>query len=582
MAGGFVGVDVFFVISGYLITSIILSEKAAGSFSFVRFYERRARRIMPVLLLVMAVCIPFAYAFMLPDDLENFGQSLVSTGLFANNVLLAKTSGYFDLAAEFKPLLHTWSLGIEEQYYLLFPALVICLWPIGKKAMVILLMGLAVASLAQSQLLLQHANTLPPYERGPATVPVYYYLTYRAWELLVGALLAYFLVGRTSQPERASLAAQLASAAGIAMIAFAVLAFDKATPFPGIYALVPVMGAALIILCARPGTVVGRVLGSKWLVGVGLVSYSLYLWHQPLFAFARLLSLQEPEPGVYLALIGLAGLLAYLSWRFVELPIRRNGVSRGTIFAGSAAASAVLVAIGAMFHIKSGFASDWVELNAGAQEGGRRLNAIYNERPFALKAKTFTTGKRHILVVGNSFARDFVNAAIENNYFTDSELIYSDLLPNCMSSLDGVNPELRAALSKADVLILASGGVYVPCWPKMHELLQSSGAKKILVIGTKNFGWNMNGVMRKSTAERQAYRAKVVDAIWTDNELQKRVLDASYFIDLLGMLADGERRVPLFTDTGKLISQDTKHLTKEGARFIGQIAFQHPLLADLK
>lgn len=284
-SGGFVGVDIFFVISGYLITSLIIAEKNAGTFSLVNFYERRVRRILPALLFVLLACLPFALLWMVPSDLKRFSQSLASVSVFASNFEFWRESGYFGIDNELKPLLHTWSLAIEEQYYLLFPIFLILCWQLPARWIAVLIMVLAIFSLAVAQWAsLNHPTA------------AFYLLPTRGWELLVGALLAIVVSkGETKITTVSRSIGEVATVTGLALIAYAVLAFDKNTPVPGLYILIPAIGTALVILFATPKTFVGRLLGSKALVAIGLISYSAYLWHQPLFAFARLRNLDTPS-----------------------------------------------------------------------------------------------------------------------------------------------------------------------------------------------------------------------------------------------------------------------------------------------
>ena len=232
-SGGFVGVDVFFVISGYLITTILIEDLENDRFSLVNFYERRARRILPALFFVMLMCIPFAWMWMLPDPLENFGQSLVATSLSANNVLLYLTSGYWDLASEFKPLLHTWSLGVEEQYYVIFPLLILLTWRFGKGIVLLLIIVIAGVSLALSEWL-SHENS----------EAVFFLIHTRAWELLAGSISAFVVQRRGIQKNN------LLALIGLAAIIFSVFFFDKTTSFHSIYMLVPVLGVVLLVLYA--------------------------------------------------------------------------------------------------------------------------------------------------------------------------------------------------------------------------------------------------------------------------------------------------------------------------------------------
>lgn len=346
-SGGFVGVDVFFVISGYLITTIIVSDLLRGRFTLVGFYERRARRILPALFLVLACCLPLAWLWLWPDELKQLAESLVAVSLFCSNVFfwnLLTATGYFDSANELKPLLHTWSLAIEEQFYVFFPLFLMLSWRLGRKWIISILAACGLFSIALAQ-----------YRAPSHPVSSFYFLQTRAWELALGSLVAFYMTreGRLDVLPRAS---QVLSVLGLMMLAYAVFAYGPLTPFPGLYALVPTCGTGLIIVFAQPGTWVHALLRSRLLVGIGLVSYSAYLWHQPLFAFARCLSLENPGASVYLALTGAAFALAYLSWRFVERPFRQAGrISRRAIFVAAAVGTLVFVSIGVVGVYANGF-----------------------------------------------------------------------------------------------------------------------------------------------------------------------------------------------------------------------------------
>lgn len=339
--GGFVGVDVFFVISGYLITSIILAELARGRFSIAGFYERRARRILPALFLVMLVTLPLAWLWLLPSDLRDYAQSLVAVPLFASNILFWRKSGYFDAAAELQPLLHTWSLAVEEQYYLLFPLLLMLAWRFGRRWIAVLLGLVFAASLG----LAQWSVTASP-------AAAFYLLPSRGWELLAGAFAALYL-SRDQMPAAPRWLAEAGGVAGCALITHAVLAFDRQTPFPGLHALVPALGTVLVILCATPQTFVGRLLGHRVCVGIGLASYSAYLWHQPLIAFVKIGSAGEPSTATMLGVLALVAVLAWLSWRWVERPFRdRSRFSRRRIFTLALAGSLSFCACGFLLGAK--------------------------------------------------------------------------------------------------------------------------------------------------------------------------------------------------------------------------------------
>jgi len=342
-SGGFVGVDVFFVISGYLITTIILAELEQGKFSIVNFYERRARRILPALFLVMLVCIPFAWFWLLPSDMKDFSKSLVAVSVFASNILFWRESGYFDTAAELKPLLHTWSLAVEEQYYVLFPLFLMLFWKLGKRWILVTLGVVFVASLAVAQ--------WAAYAKPAAA---FYLLPTRGWELLIGAFSAFYL-SKVNREEFGKGLSEVAGWLGVALIMSAVFSYSKTTPFPGFYALVPTIGAVLIILFATRQTTVGKFVGNKAFVGVGLVSYSAYLWHQPLFAFARQQGIADSDVMVFLALSISSLFSAYLSRKFVEAPFRNKAVvSKKTLFLFAVFGSIFFLGLGLFGYKKNG------------------------------------------------------------------------------------------------------------------------------------------------------------------------------------------------------------------------------------
>ncbi|WP_134497440.1 acyltransferase family protein [Microvirga pakistanensis] len=330
-SGGFVGVDVFFVISGFLITSIVLADLEASRFSIRTFYERRARRILPALFVVVAACVPAAWLLLPYSQLVEFGQSVLSVSAFVSNIHFWLNTGYFETESELKPLLHTWSLAVEEQYYIISPILLWFLWTRAKGAIVPLLSILAVASI----ILAEHGSQVAPEAA--------FFLPHtRIWELALGTLAAVLVMQNGGVRQNGVL-----SLIGLAMIATAIFLYDEATPFPGVYALLPTVGAVLVLTFTGPGTAAHRLLSMKPLVGIGLVSYSAYLWHQPLFAFARHLSISEPAPYVMFALSGITMILAYLSWRFVEQPFRRsNAISRHAIFSLSGAGLVTSAALG--------------------------------------------------------------------------------------------------------------------------------------------------------------------------------------------------------------------------------------------
>ena len=412
--GGFVGVDVFFVISGYLITTIILAEKEQGAFSLVNFYERRARRILPALFLVMFVSLPFAWLWLLPSDMKDFCQSLAAVPTFASNILFWYETGYWGVTNELKPLLHTWSLAVEEQYYILFPLFLMLMWRYRKRWILSSFLVIAAISLVLSQWGAYHMPSAN-----------FFMLPTRGWELAIGASIAFYFLYR--KQKRHTLLAhkyinEVLGLAGLLLIGYAVFTFDETLPFPGLYALIPTIGTALIILFSSPETFIGRLLSAKLLVGIGLISYSAYLWHQPLFAFARHRSLSEPSNMLLGMLVVLSFPLAYLSWRYVERPFRKKGVvSRRAIFALSAIGSVVFIAIGLAGHMTDSFGSRSTksDLTLRAIEEKWKINVgfsdVCNKGSFTLSPDCRTSDEPEILIWGDSAAMHLVQGIMASN-----------------------------------------------------------------------------------------------------------------------------------------------------------------------
>ena len=351
VSGGFIGVDIFFVISGYLITSILLKELESGSFTLLGFYERRIRRILPALFFVLLVCLPFAWMWLLPHELKDFGKSIIAVVVFASNILFWRESDYFAADAEMIPLLHTWSLAVEEQYYVFFPVLLMLLWPLGKQKLVAVVTVIGLVSLGFTEF---------AWRNFPEAN--FFLIITRAWELMMGGLVAFYhyyqnpgyQTPKGKKPFQ-GMVAQVASATGLLLILYAIFFFDRNTPFPSLYALIPTMGAALIILFATPKTWVNKLLSLKLMVGIGLISYSAYLWHQPLFVFARFRSLEEPNMWVFGGLSLVTFLLAFLSWRFVEKPFRnKQRFTRQQVFIAAMVGSFFFIGLGLLLILSNG------------------------------------------------------------------------------------------------------------------------------------------------------------------------------------------------------------------------------------
>ena len=374
-SGGFVGVDVFFVISGYLIAGIIAREVDEARFSIINFYERRARRIMPALMVMIAAVLVMASILFLPGDFAMVARSALLAILFLSNVGFFAETGYFAGGAETMPLLHTWSLAVEEQFYLFFPLLLILIARFIPRYRVLVIGVIAMLSFVMAVA-----------TQASGSGFAFYLLPPRAWELFIGALLATAaLPTLNSKPLREALALM-----GIAAIAYSALCFTDQTVFPGANAAFPVLGTAALIYSAQ-GTLVGRFLETRLLVGIGLISYSLYLWHWPLIVAVEYYT-DENLSGVMSGVVLAASfLLAILSWRYVERPFRdatrfdRRAILRWTI-AAMATGSVAALAMMSLGGWQSRFSPEVLRLeNASSDVSPARgeciTDAVSGERP---------------------------------------------------------------------------------------------------------------------------------------------------------------------------------------------------------
>jgi peptidoglycan/LPS O-acetylase OafA/YrhL len=554
-SGGFIGVDVFFVISGYLITSIILQEQHRENFSLLRFYERRARRILPALFLVMAAACIFAYSWMLPDELKNFGQSVLATTLFSNNILLAVTSNYWALSSEFKPLLHTWSLGAEEQYYVLFPLIMMLGWKFFRRHMAVVF-GMAA--------LLSFAAANWGFFKKPAFT--FYLLPTRAWEILLGALAAFYMIGKKSTNSK-HLWSELLGGTGLCLIVVSIFLIRGGQPtHDTFYLTAPTLGAALIILFSSETTVVGKILGWGPMVGVGLISYSCYLWHQPLFSLARVYSKEPPGIATYFILSVLTFILAYITWRFIETPCRdREKVGRTAIFTFALVLSLAFASFGFYLNHNYGIVSrlyDTSQVTAGDLD-----KRLYNERVFQEKRDSFPADEKlKILVVGNSFSRDFVNMTAETFDVENVDIVYRDDLSECIVPFQ--NNTAEKLYDSANVIVFASGDATESCLADNIRFTRERN-KELFYIGTKNFGYNENWIIRLRPRDRSNQWNQVLsDSLELDEKVSKIVPRDNYISLMKPIVRDGY--IPITDAGGRLLSTDRAHLTKYGAIFFGQ------------
>lgn len=349
LRGGFSGVDVFFVISGYLICSIIYKEVETGTFSIARFYERRFKRILPALSVVIVFCLVMAALVLSPVEAHALGNSAIATALSASNFLLMHQTGYFDASSGLKPLLMTWSLAVEEQFYVAFPLIMLLLRSRTQRSLLVILTFLSSLSLFASIYAEFHFSNTN-----------FYFPLTRAWELGAGTLLAVWQAGR----KRASVSnwkIDLGGATGIALIIGSIFFYNPQTRFPGYEAIPPVLGAVLVI--GSPGSRANRILAIRPLVGIGLISYSLYLWHWPLLSFAQIVSGSPLHPRTTILLMAVAFAVSTASYFFVEKPFRTRGKAQtSTVLIAYGLVVLLLVGVSGIFSFTNGLPSRAPEL----------------------------------------------------------------------------------------------------------------------------------------------------------------------------------------------------------------------------
>lgn len=394
--GGFVGVDVFFVISGYLITSLISEDMQTGRFSIAAFYERRVRRIFPALFAMMTVSAILAWLFFMPTEFVLFGKSVFAAALFVSNILFRREAGYFDTSELMKPLLHTWSLAVEEQFYIFFP-LILFICRKRQSLQIAAIAVLFVVSLGISEL-------WAIKKAGDA----FYLLPSRFWELGLGGLLSYL---QRYRPQRTAIATAF-TASGILLIGIAIFTIHSTSQFPGLLALVPCGGAALVIFGGGATNPASRLLSSPPLAFVGLISYSLYLWHWPLIVFSQYKLGHALSPAQAICIVALSIAVSIASWKFVETPFRRRAVlsQRLNLFGCGAVAMAVACLAGFSIDNFDGFPSrlstDVARIYSAKADVSKYMSwtCLSDNEPRGPSAADVRAG--HLCTLGNENAAD--------------------------------------------------------------------------------------------------------------------------------------------------------------------------------
>lgn len=419
--GGFLGVDIFFVISGYLISGLLLAElRETGHIDLKYFYERRARRILPALFLVISISLPYAWHYLLPSSLVEYAKSILSTLFFVSNgFFYITTTEYAAESSQLKPLLHTWSLGVEEQFYLIFPLLLLLFRRSLTSHPLVLIIGLLLVSFGFSRVYIEQ----DPY--------LNFYLSFsRGWEFLLGTLV---VVLEHKYPFKGNMfATQMLPVLGLGMVAYSILFFSGETNHPGFSTLVPVVGTVLILAFTNENGLVGTLLSLKPVAFVGLVSYSLYLWHFPVFAFIRIQHV-TPSNTEMLQGILIVFVLSVFSFYFIERPFRNKQMVSFRLLASSlATVSSLILGIslwfiavdGAAFRLSGAALSfyqhfsrdEWDRLEGESGSTGESLH-FARERKTCDRRDPFHAcqfGNRHFVTLGDSFVGHYEYALLEH------------------------------------------------------------------------------------------------------------------------------------------------------------------------
>lgn len=570
--GGFIGVDLFFVISGYLITSIILKElHVTGYFSFKKFYERRVRRILPVLLFIMFASIPFAWFFLLPNSLIDFSRSIISSLGFVSNFYFYYSGQVYGASDGFqKPFLHTWSLSIEEQFYVLFPIILFVAFKYFKKLLIYILIFGIIISL-----------TLADW--GSKNYPNlnFYILTSRGWELLLGSILAYYeiILGHRSKNRKLNL---LLPSVGLLLISYSIIFFSDELFHPSFYTLCPTIGVALIIWFSDKNELVTKIISTKLFVGIGLISYSLYLWHYPIFVFSKITEYAQGNLFKKFLLGIIILVLSIFSYYFIEKPFRNKKLKFKKI-------SIIIIFILSLLAI---YNFNIILKEGYKNRGPEILSNNLSEKPWELlknsekiicyenvngckfnnpsNKKIFIIGDSHMATLGYDLKEKLVKKDYQFNIFTFGGCLYypgfSLVDKKTMKVLDKCNDEYFQKLKKVltqernSIIIFGGrlplhlsnhffdnqeGGVEGEEWHKKYislgkyKNIQNSFQQEILEIATNNkivlvypipeVGWNPNQKILSQWVKRDKFNSNFfLKNITTDYKVFKNRTESSF------------------------------------------------------
>lgn len=545
LSNGYLGVDVFFVISGFLITKIVYSETIEDNFSIKNFYLRRIRRIIPLVLFCSLISLIVGLFVMLPDDLENLSQSIVATNFFANNILLLITTGdYWDLVNDFKPLMHTWSLGVEEQFYIFFPLIFMIFSKKKTKYILPVLVFLSIISFCM-------------YLFFGSTAEKFYLLQYRFFELAIGGIFSILLGNKLYKTKLKFV---------LILSLLLLLLFNFQIDIKLRMVLVTFLTLSLLI--TKNSEFVSKyILENRLMVYIGKISFSLYMWHQIILAYARYFLFEKINFYQSFLLFFIIVIISIISFNIIEQPFRnKNLISNKKLIVITGTMFFVTTTMSFIIYFNAGIIKDVPELsivskNINMQSSlfnykKENIHIAYNSRIYDLDKPFKNKINKKILVIGNSFARDWVNVLLETQLVSKDQISYTPEIQKCI--------DIKQRLKEADLIFFSE--LHYIDFIKICNVYDVN-KQKVFNVGTKNFGSNNGFFYNKKHNESYCIQRTELDKGFIEKNDSLKLEWKDKFIDIIGVNIDKNNKVPVFTENCKFISQDCRHLTKDGALY---------------
>jgi len=586
--GGFIGVDVFFVISGYLITNILVKSLDDSSFSFIHFYSRRARRLMPVYIVVLALCIIFSFFILTPPLLKNFGGALIHALYSIQNFYLMNSVGYFDLGALTRPLLHTWSLSVEEQYYLVYPLILFILYKCKSKMLAFVVLTLMGAISLVSGFLFSDINSS------------FYFTPFRFFEFLIGAVLCMRVVKESASNK---LILEFVSTLGLGLVFYSIYDFSTDTPFPSFYTLIPCLGTAMLIY-GGGSTFIGKILSLKPVVGVGLLSYSIYLVHWPILTLYRLTVMRGITDLEKFLLFVSTFVTAYILYRYVEQPLRykkNKDDSNSQFWLGCTVAILVLLLPAGFFWGKDGLPRRF-QSNINYEEYTNELQKMNDESNNTFVEQTVDTFENispdriRIVVIGDSHSVDISNAFLQTKSLPKKiALARLEWVVPCIGVADmsigdrilGVNRPCQNQISKvkeSKLILSADLILFVNWWKKKYikvaytgfEMLKSLTKAPVVIVGiNESFPFLHNAIFKTGlniSLNKSQYDLRDRGAESIDQTLESYAKKLGFiFVNRRDLVCDkSTKECQLYSvENNHLYYNDDNHWSLYGERLFG-------------